>query len=64
MPVSSSVSRRAVASGFSPSAISPFGSAQTPGFLPPGRIAANTHSPRRRLIATPPAENSRRIESL
>src|SRR5919204_5983953 len=58
-PVSSATSRSAVSSGFSPVPTRPFGSAQRPSGLPPGRIAATTKRPRSRRTSTPPAENSR-----
>ena len=42
----------------------PFGSAQVPGFLPPGRIAATIHRLSSFRTVTPPAENSRRTISV
>ena len=58
-PVSSATSRRAVSAAESPGAIWPFGSAQTPSGLPPGRIAASHQRPFSRRTTTAPAENSR-----
>src|SRR5438034_4729520 len=60
MPVSSSNSRRAVATASSPSAISPFGSVQAPRSLfaqsgPPGWASRTSRAPSRRRNISRPA---------
>src|SRR5579871_232308 len=77
IPVSSKTSRKAVATGFSPSSTRPFGRASVFFVLPAavragvsvavgapaGSITATHQRPSCRLITTPPAEISRTIQS-